>query len=106
MIKKFRIWDRDYNKFWENGKSFSLQDLAISYHDLMVSDSFEFHQFTGILDKFGREIFEGDIVEYEVRSFFNEKILKLKYEIIWNNQEVDLKQRVARNVFDWLPRIQ
>jgi uncharacterized phage protein (TIGR01671 family) len=78
-IIKLKVWDNQGKKFiqdefamsWCNGKIINI--VGVSYNKHEEDDPYEdvtFCQYTGLKDKKGIEIFEGDFVENELVSGF------------------------------------
>lgn len=78
---RFRIWDTRITRFIEGNEVF----VGPSYADLDDSLFYVYSQFTGLVDSRGRDIYEGDIVRYDIGDLDeNERYAKLlTSEVVW-----------------------
>lgn len=93
---KFRIWDKKNTKFiskWERVFINAWECCVYTKSELEKKDfsynkdlsEIEVEQFTGLKDKHGKEIYEGDIVKFDYRGLF------LKGEVVFSNGGWELK---------------
>jgi uncharacterized phage protein (TIGR01671 family) len=112
---KFRAWDKINNVVIKNCAMYSHYHFTENYQK-----EIEFMQFTGLKDKNGKEIYEGDILQFKSQSLLDSwagKEMTTKVaEIYWNqeelafyirNKEVELKpdMRTDNNNFEIIGNI-
>ena len=81
---KFRVWDKSQNKFLDypcyfNNKDFN-EFTAFDRYFKCDEEGCILQQYTGLKDKNGREIYEGDIVQYNRRSSYD----GINFEVKWS----------------------
>ena len=80
MNKKFRIWDKLAKTFIFPDRGYQghyVLDLNGRFHNLhngSGGDECVVQQWTGLLDKTGREIYEGDILKWHTGENFSEVV--------------------------------
>jgi len=104
---KFRAWDKNWNKFSGGDEAFAISRLS----ERAGESNFELMQFTGLKDKNGKEIFEGDIIgaddimdEFIGVIIFHEAkfcLDEVNYKVISDLDEYDMEVcEVIGNIYE------
>jgi len=100
-IIKFRVWDTYYQKMTDSFFMFDVRDGEYiyynSYRDFEDGRdlSCKVMQFTGLYDCEGKEIWEGDVIEY-TQHHFNTELVKVKRKVVkWNYDHWNIYETAA-----------
>lgn len=110
MIPRYRAWDKENKKMidvdilnWNNGEVDFIGD-GITF--ILKANDIELMQSTGLTDKNGKEIFEGDIIAINLEGietpitakvFQNRKIGILMFHAFEDNEDVPMVELLEGN---------
>jgi uncharacterized phage protein (TIGR01671 family) len=85
-VIKFRVWDKLNNKLysWRIDVNYYLDGNGQTSNDFILS------QFTGLFDKNGKEIYEGDIIKWsswDKDTSFAKETTKKRHIVEWSNDK-------------------
>ena len=104
MIPKFRAWDKETKTMNGMAEIYRNRNQEIELHPR--DDEIILMQSTGLKDKNGKEIFEGDAIAIEVddtetpinaRVFQNSKIGVLMFHVFEDNEDVPMVELLEDN---------
>lgn len=84
---KYRVWDKEI-KGWFNGHALwlsSVEGHILTIEDKDKKDRFIFQQYTGLRDRNGVEIWEGDIIVEAVQNEFGSFSKEIPLEVYFNS---------------------
>lgn len=74
---KFRVWNEDTKEMLEIQKHSFKTNKSMPYGWNMQYEFDGLMQYTGLKDKNGNEIYEGDVVKYTLKSYYNKTVTEM-----------------------------
>jgi len=79
-IIKFRVWDKKNNRMFNDCFELTKKGYMEWVQLKQASDNLEWMQFTGLSDKNGKDVFEGDLIKWAIGG-------GIVQEVYWNTKE-------------------
>lgn len=73
---KFRVWDIINKRILNYGEIMHLPMWEV-FPGTPEQRAFNVMQYTGLKDKHGKEIYEGDVVKYTLKSYYNKTVTEM-----------------------------